>query len=173
MLVCLLIGSKIFSRGEFWGKGVTSEMKITVLQFLTSELRSMSKLFGLFRFCLFFSFSLIHRLNILSLNWSYLYYIQESVQTTSLLVIMESVLVNGDVAITEVFVVMVQMNSSVVSLLSLSPLSKYCSHLSYGLMANYSSCAVVIRSRYKQILGAVSPPSLSISIFSFSNESNN
>ena len=94
-------------------------------------------------------------------------------QTTSSLVLMESVLVNGDVAVAEMTVVMVQMNSSVVSLLSLSPLSKYCSHLSYGLMANYSSCAVVIRSRYKQILGAVSPPSLSISIFSFSNESNN
>ena len=70
--------------------------------------------------------------------------IQESVQTTSSLVIMESVSVNGIVAVTEMNVVMVQMNSSVVSLLSLSPLSKYCSHLSYGLMANYSSCAVVI-----------------------------
>ena len=38
--------------------------------------------------------------------------------------LMESVLVNGDVAIREITVVMVQMNSSVVSLLSLSPLSK-------------------------------------------------
>ena len=36
-----------------------------------------------------------------------------------------------------------------------------------SLMANYSSCAVVIRSRYEQILGAVSPPSL------FFSESNN
>ena len=45
-------------------------------------------------------------------------------QTTSSLVLMESVLINGDVAIGEVTVVMVQMNSSVVSLLSLSPLSK-------------------------------------------------
>ena len=45
-------------------------------------------------------------------------------QTTSSLVLMESVLVNGDVAISEITVVMVQMNSSVVSLLSLSPLSK-------------------------------------------------
>ena len=94
-------------------------------------------------------------------------------QTTSSLVLMESVLVNGDVAIGMMTVVMVQMNSSVVSLLSLSPLSKYSSRLSCRLMANYSSCAVVIRSRYKQILGDVSPPSLSISIFSFSNESNN
>ena len=88
-------------------------------------------------------------------------------QTTRSLVLMESVLVNGNVAIWEMAVVMVQMNGSVVSLLSLSPLSKYCSRLSYGLMANYSSCAVVIRSRYKQILGAVSRPSL---LF---NESNN
>ena len=94
-------------------------------------------------------------------------------QTTSSLVLMESGLVNGDIAFTDMTVVMVQMHSSVVSLLSLSPLSKYSSHLSYGLMANYSSCAVVIRSRYKQTLGAVSQPSLSISIFSFSNESNN
>ena len=39
-------------------------------------------------------------------------------QTTSSLVLMESVLVNGDVAVTEMTVVMVQMNSSVVSLLS-------------------------------------------------------
>ncbi|XP_027055563.1 uncharacterized protein LOC113682597 [Pocillopora damicornis] len=91
----------------------------------------------------------------------------ESVHTTSSLVLMESVLINGDVAVGEITVVMVQMNSSVVSLLLLSPLSKWCSRLSYGLMANYSSCAVVIRSRYKQILGAVSPPSL------FFNESNN
>ena len=45
-------------------------------------------------------------------------------QTTSSLVLMESVLVNGNVAIWEMTVVMVQMNSSVVSLLSLSPLSK-------------------------------------------------
>ena len=45
-------------------------------------------------------------------------------QTTSLLVLMESVLVNGDVVLPEMAVVMVQMNSSVVSLLSLSPLSK-------------------------------------------------
>ena len=45
-------------------------------------------------------------------------------QTTSSLVLMESVLVNGDVAVTEMTVVMVQMNSCVVSLLSLSPLSK-------------------------------------------------
>ena len=45
-------------------------------------------------------------------------------QTTSSLVLMESVLINGDVAIREITVVMVQMNSSVVSLLSLSPLSK-------------------------------------------------
>ena len=88
-------------------------------------------------------------------------------QTTSSLVLMESALVNGVVAVTEMTVVMVQMNSSVVSLLSLSPLFKWCSRLSSGLMANYSICAVVIRSRYKQILGAVSPPSL------FFNESNN
>ena len=47
LLVCLLIGSNIFSAGEFLGKGITSE--ITVLQFLTSELRSMSKLLGLFQ----------------------------------------------------------------------------------------------------------------------------
>ena len=45
-------------------------------------------------------------------------------QTTSSLVLMESVLVNGDVAVAEITVVMVQMNSSVVSLLALSPLSK-------------------------------------------------
>ena len=45
-------------------------------------------------------------------------------QTTSSLVLMESVLVNGVVAVTEMTVVMVQMNSSVVSLLSLSPSSK-------------------------------------------------
>ena len=45
-------------------------------------------------------------------------------QTTSSLVLMESVLVNGVVAVTEMTVVMVQMNSSVVSLLSLSPFSK-------------------------------------------------
>ena len=38
--------------------------------------------------------------------------------------LMESVLINGDVAVAEITVVMVQMNSSVVSLLSLSPLSK-------------------------------------------------
>ena len=57
-------------------------------------------------------------------------------QTTSSLVLMESVVVNGDVAITEMTVAMVQMNSSVVSLLSLSPLSKYCSRLSCRLMAN-------------------------------------
>ena len=38
--------------------------------------------------------------------------------------LMESVLVNGDVAMVEITVAMVQMNSSVVSLLSLSPLSK-------------------------------------------------
>ena len=88
-------------------------------------------------------------------------------QTTSSLVLMESVLVNGDVAVAEMTVVMVQMNSSVVSLLSLSPLSKYCSHLSYRLMANYLSCAVVIRSRYKQTLGAVSPPSLYLCLFLF------
>ena len=50
--------------------------------------------------------------------------IQESVQTTSSLVLMESVLVHGDVAVADMIVVMVQMNSSVVSLLSLSPLSK-------------------------------------------------
>ena len=49
LLVCPLIGSNIFSAGEFLGKGLTSEMKITVLQFLTSELRSMSKLLGLFQ----------------------------------------------------------------------------------------------------------------------------
>ena len=49
LLVCLLIGSNILSRGEFWDKGINSEMKITVVQFLTSELRSMSKLFGLFQ----------------------------------------------------------------------------------------------------------------------------
>ena len=73
--------------------------------------------------------------------------------------LMESVLGNGDVAMAEMTVVMVQMNSSVVSLLSLSPLFRYCIRLSYGLMANYSSCAIVIRSRYKQILGAVAPPS--------------
>ena len=45
-------------------------------------------------------------------------------QTTSSLVLMESVLINGDVAFTEITVVMVQMNSTVVSLLSLSPLSQ-------------------------------------------------
>ena len=45
LLVCQLIGSNIFSAGEFLGKGITLE--ITVLQFLTSELRSMSKLLGL------------------------------------------------------------------------------------------------------------------------------
>ena len=45
-------------------------------------------------------------------------------QTTSSLVLMESVLVNGDVAMVEIIVAMVQMNSSVVSLLSQSPLSK-------------------------------------------------
>ena len=49
LLVCLLIGSNIFSAGEFLGKGITSEMKITILQFLTSKLRSMSKLLGLFQ----------------------------------------------------------------------------------------------------------------------------
>ena len=49
LLVCLLIGSNIFSAGEFLSKGITSEMKITVLQFLTSKLRSMSKLLGLFQ----------------------------------------------------------------------------------------------------------------------------
>ena len=38
--------------------------------------------------------------------------------------LMESVSVNGDVAMAEITVAMVQMNSSVVSLLSLSPLSK-------------------------------------------------
>ena len=48
LLIGLLIGSNIFSREEFCGKGITSEMKITVLWFLTSELRSMSKLLGLF-----------------------------------------------------------------------------------------------------------------------------
>ena len=42
-------------------------------------------------------------------------------QTTSSLVLMESVLVNGYVAMAEMTVVMVQMNSNVVSLLSLSP----------------------------------------------------
>ena len=47
LLVCLLIGSNIFSAGEFLGKGITLE--ITFLQFLTSELRSMSKLLGLFQ----------------------------------------------------------------------------------------------------------------------------
>ena len=46
-------------------------------------------------------------------------------QTTSSLVLMESVVVNGHVAATEITVVMVQMNSSVVSLLSQSPSSKY------------------------------------------------
>ena len=45
-------------------------------------------------------------------------------QTTSSLVLMESVLVNGYVAMAEMTVVMVQMNRNVVSLLSLSPLSK-------------------------------------------------
>ena len=45
-------------------------------------------------------------------------------QTTSSLVLMESVLVNGNVAMVEITVAMVQMNNSVVSLLSLSPLSK-------------------------------------------------
>ena len=45
-------------------------------------------------------------------------------QTTSSLALMESVLVNIDVAIALITVMMVQMNSSVVSLLSLSPLSK-------------------------------------------------
>ena len=49
LLVCLLIGSNVFSAGEFLGKGITSEMKITVLQFFTSKLRSMSKLLGLFQ----------------------------------------------------------------------------------------------------------------------------
>ena len=44
--------------------------------------------------------------------------------TTSSLVLMENVLINGDVALAEITVVMVQMNSSVVSLLALSPLSK-------------------------------------------------
>ena len=44
--------------------------------------------------------------------------------TTSSLVLMESVLINGDVAVAGITVVMVQMNSSVVSLLPLSPLSK-------------------------------------------------
>ena len=60
LLVCLLIGSNIFSTGEFLGKGITSEMKITVLQFLTSELRSMSKLLGLFQvlFVLFLSLNM-------------------------------------------------------------------------------------------------------------------
>ena len=38
--------------------------------------------------------------------------------------LMESVLINGNVAFGVITVVMVQMNSSVVSLLSLSPLSK-------------------------------------------------
>ena len=38
--------------------------------------------------------------------------------------LMESVLVNEDVAMVEITVAMVQMNNSVVSLLSLSPLSK-------------------------------------------------
>ena len=50
--------------------------------------------------------------------------IQEVVQTTSSLVLMEGVLVNGDVAMVEITVAMVQMNITVVSLLSLSPLSK-------------------------------------------------
>ena len=45
-------------------------------------------------------------------------------QTTSSLVLMESVSVKRDVAMAEITVAMVQMNSSVVSLLSLSPLSK-------------------------------------------------
>ena len=45
-------------------------------------------------------------------------------QTTSSLVLMESVLVNGYVAMAEMTVVKVQMNSNVVSLLSLSLLSK-------------------------------------------------
>ena len=43
LLVFVLIGSNIFS------EGIPSEMKITVLQFLTPELRSISKLFGLFQ----------------------------------------------------------------------------------------------------------------------------
>ena len=59
LLVCLLIGSNIFSTGEFLGKGITSEMKITVLQFLTSKQRSMSKLLGLFH-VLFLLFLLLN-----------------------------------------------------------------------------------------------------------------
>ena len=44
-------------------------------------------------------------------------------QTTSSLVQMKIVLLNGDVAIGKIAVVIIQMNSSAVSLLSLSPLS--------------------------------------------------
>ena len=44
-------------------------------------------------------------------------------QTTSSLVQMKIVLLNGDVAIGKITVVIIQMNNSAVSLLSLSPLS--------------------------------------------------
>ena len=44
-------------------------------------------------------------------------------QTTSSLVQMKIVLLNGDVAMGKITVVIIQMNNSAVSLLSLSPLS--------------------------------------------------
>ena len=49
LLVCLLVGSNIFSAGD----------EITVLQFLSSKLRSMSKLLGLFQ-VLFVRFLLLN-----------------------------------------------------------------------------------------------------------------
>ena len=60
----------------------------------------------------------------------------------------------------EITVAMVQMNSSVVSLLSLSPLSKQCSRLSCGLMANQSelccSNQVEIQTNIESCLSAFS-----------------
>ena len=130
MLVCLLIGLNIFSTGEFLGKGITSEMKITVPQFLTSEPRSMSKLFGLFQVFVC-SFPFLKYTGSIFCLWIEVIciIIQESVQSTSSLVLMENVLVKRDFAVTEITVMMVYMKSNVVSLLSLSPLSRYCIRL--------------------------------------------
>ena len=67
LLVCLLIGSNIFSRGEFWGNAQPL--------YLTRELRSMSKLFGLFQVLFVFSLFLHTQAQyFMSLNWNNLYY---------------------------------------------------------------------------------------------------
>ena len=160
LLVCLLIGSNIFSRGEFWGNAQPL--------YLTRELRSMSKLFGLFQVLFVFSLFLHTQAQyFMSLNWNNLYY------HTGKCAKYEFTCANGDCLAK-------RKRCDGKSNCGDNSDEQQCrkSVIAVTVVLILESpflCAVVIRSRYKQILRAVSSPSLSLSLYFplFNNKSNN